>query len=109
MTESLEQELDHLDAARRTAALASLWRQAVEGLIALPEPGTSVNLHARSVLQRQSGPGHLSQWAAGIFPTTAAKNESFERLGRELTPAKEDQLRGLATTAAPNHILAKIR
>ena len=48
MTESLEQELDNLDPARRQAALASLWRQAGEGLIALPEPGTSVNLHAHT-------------------------------------------------------------
>jgi len=81
----------------------------VEGLIALPEPGTSVNLHARSVLQRQSGMGYLSQWAAATFTTTTAKNEFFEKLGRELTPAKEDQLRDLTATVAPSHILAKIR
>jgi hypothetical protein len=66
-------------------------------------------LYAHSVLQRQSGLGYLSQWAAGTFTMTAAKNEFFERLGRELTPAKEDQLRGLTATAAPSHILAKIR
>jgi hypothetical protein len=48
MTESLEQELDSLDPARRRTALASLWRQAGDGLIALPEPGSSVNLHAHT-------------------------------------------------------------
>jgi hypothetical protein len=65
--------------------------------------------YAHSVLQRQSGMGCLSQWAAATFTSTAAKNDFFERLGRELTPAKEDQLRGLTATVAPGHILAKIR
>jgi hypothetical protein len=53
--------------------------------------------------------GYLSQWAAATFTTTTAKNEFFEKLGRELTPAKEDQLRDLTATVAPSHILAKIR
>lgn len=65
--------------------------------------------YAHSVLQRQSAMGYLSHWAAGTFTSTAAKNDFFERLGRELTPAKEDQLRGLTATVAPSHILAKIR
>jgi hypothetical protein len=65
--------------------------------------------YAHSVLQRQSGMGYLSQWAAATFTTTTAKNEFFEKLGRELTPAKEDQLRDLTATVAPSHILAKIR
>ena len=89
--------------------------------------------YAHSVLQRQSGLGYLSPWAARAFPTLPAKNEFFERLGRELAPAKEnqlrvapfgvpasagpreldpakeDQLRGLTGTVAPSHILAMIQ
>ena len=64
--------------------------------------------YAHSVLQRQSGLGYLSPWAAKVFPTIPAKNEFFEKLGRELQPAKENQLRGLTSTVAPAHILANI-
>ncbi|MGA2556865.1 MAG: hypothetical protein ABSG04_11400 [Verrucomicrobiota bacterium] len=64
--------------------------------------------YAHSVLQRQSGLGYRSQWAATAFATIPAKNEFFERLGRELRPANEDRLRGLTATVAPGHILAQI-
>jgi len=48
MTDSLEQQLDSLDPARRRDALAALWRQAGDGRLTLPPPGTSVNLHAHT-------------------------------------------------------------
>jgi hypothetical protein len=64
--------------------------------------------YAHSVLQRQSGLGYLSPWAAETFPGVPAKNEFFEKLGRELKPEKEDQLRGLTDTSTPVQILAKI-
>ena len=64
--------------------------------------------YAHSVLQRQSGLGYLSRWAATAFATIPAKNEFFERLGRELRPANEDRLRGLTAAVAPGHILAQI-
>ena len=65
-------------------------------------------IHAHSVLQRQSGLGYLSAWAQKTFPAPAAKNEFFEKLGRELQPATEDRLRDLAAEATPAQILAKI-
>jgi hypothetical protein len=65
--------------------------------------------YAHSVLQRQSGLGYLSPWAAKAFPALPAKNDFFERLGRALEPAKENQLRGLTGTVAPGHILASIQ
>jgi len=64
--------------------------------------------YGHSVLQRQSGLGYLSAWARKTFPTVAAKNEFFEKLGRELQPANEDRLRGLAADATPAQVLAKI-
>jgi hypothetical protein len=64
--------------------------------------------YAHSVLQRQSGLGYLSQWAADTFTTLPAKNEFFEKLGRELQPGKEDQLRGLTAGVAPGQILSKV-
>jgi hypothetical protein len=66
-------------------------------------------VYAHSVLQRQSGMGYLSAWAAKAFPSIPAKNEFFEMLGRKLRPAQEDLLRGLTATVAPGHILAKIQ
>ena len=45
--------------------------------------------YAHSVLQRQSGLGYLSPWAAGAFRNVPAKNEFFEKLGRQLEPAKK--------------------
>jgi hypothetical protein len=65
--------------------------------------------YAHSVLQRQSGLGYLSAWAAKSFATLPAKNEFFEKLGRELAPEKEDQLRGLTGTVSPGAIFAKIK
>ena len=65
-------------------------------------------IHAHSVLQRQSGLGYLSAWAQKTFAAPAAKNEFFEKLGRELQPATEDRLRDLAAEATPAQILAKI-
>ena len=64
--------------------------------------------YAHSVLQRQSGLGYLSAWAQKTFSTVAAKNEFYEKLGRDLQPAHEDRLRGLAADATPAQVLAKI-
>jgi hypothetical protein len=66
-------------------------------------------VYAHSVLQRESGLGYLSEWAKKTFPTVAAKNDFFEKLGRALQPAAEDRLRGLARDATVPQILAKIR
>jgi len=66
-------------------------------------------VYAHSVLQRQSGLGYLSVWAKKTFATTAAKNEFFEKLGRELQPSTEERLRGLTAEATPAQILAKIQ
>ncbi len=65
-------------------------------------------VYAHSVLQRQSGLGYLSTWARKRFANVAAKNEFFEKLGRELTPEKEDRLGGLGAEVTANQILAKI-
>ena len=48
MTDSLEQQLDSFNAAERRQALLALWRQAESGKIALPTPGSDVNLHAHT-------------------------------------------------------------
>ncbi len=65
-------------------------------------------VYAHSVLQRESGLGYLSTWAKRHFPSVKAKNEFFEKLGRELQPAKEDQLRGLPPGVTPDKILGDI-
>jgi hypothetical protein len=65
-------------------------------------------LYAHSVLQRQSGLGFLSPWAGRTFGTAAARNEFFEKLGRELQPSKEERLHGLGAETSPEQILAAI-
>jgi len=65
-------------------------------------------VYAHSVLQRQCSLGYLSDWAKKTFPTVAAKNEFFEKLGRELPPAAEERLHGLSTDVTPEQILARI-
>jgi hypothetical protein len=65
-------------------------------------------VYAHSVLQRQSGLGYLSAWSKKSFPTVAAKNEFFEKLGRDLSPAREDRLANLTADATPAMILSKI-
>jgi hypothetical protein len=62
-------------------------------------------IYAHSVLQRVGGLGYLSSWAKATFKTVAAKNEFFEKLGRELQPAKEDALASVAVDATPKTIL----
>jgi hypothetical protein len=64
--------------------------------------------YAHSVLQQQSGLGYLSAWAQKTFSTVAAKNEFYEKLGRDLQPANEDRLRGLAANATADQVLEKI-
>lgn len=65
-------------------------------------------VYAHSVLQRQSGLGYLSAWARKTFPTTATKNEFYRKLGRDLSPAHEHRLHGLAADATPDQVLARI-
>jgi hypothetical protein len=43
-------------------------------------------LYAHTVLERRLTRGYLSDWAKETFPTVAAKNEFFAKLGRELAP-----------------------
>jgi hypothetical protein len=64
-------------------------------------------VYAHSVLQRESGLGYLSGWAKKSFAKTAAKNDFFEKLGRQLQPAVEDRLRGLPPDVTPENILAR--
>jgi hypothetical protein len=66
-------------------------------------------LYAHSVLQSQCGLGYVSQWAAETFTTLPAKNEFFESVGRGLRPEKEDQLRGLTSSAKAGDVLAIVR
>ncbi len=66
-------------------------------------------VYGHSVLQRESGLGYLSGWAKKNFNSAKAKNDFFEKLGRELQPAKEDRLRGLPADVTPEKILAAIR
>jgi hypothetical protein len=65
-------------------------------------------IYGHSVLQGQSGLGYLSPWAKRTFASVAARNDFFERLGRELQPASEVRLHGLTAEATLNQILAKI-
>jgi len=48
--------------------------------------------YAHSVLQRRAGRGYLSPWALEHFSSVAEKNDYFEKLGRELTPDREDTI-----------------
>jgi hypothetical protein len=66
-------------------------------------------VYAHSVLQRESELGYLSSWAAKQFHFVEAKNLFFEALGRVLTPASEDRLRGLSPSVTPADILATIQ
>jgi hypothetical protein len=65
-------------------------------------------VYAHSVLQRESGLGYLSDWAAATFTSVAAKNEFFETVGRRLEPADEGRLTELPADAAPEEILAAL-
>ena len=65
--------------------------------------------YAHSVLQRQCGLGYLSAWARKSFAAAQAKNDFFERLGRELQPTSEERLNGLTAQATPDQILARIK
>ena len=65
-------------------------------------------VYAHSALQRESGMGYLSDWAKKNFQTVSAKNDFFEKLGRELAPALEGRLRGLPSGVTPESIFAKV-
>jgi hypothetical protein len=52
--------------------------------------------------------GYLSPWAKKTFASVRAKNEFYERLGRDLQPASEDRFRGLTADATPDQILAML-
>jgi hypothetical protein len=65
-------------------------------------------IYGHSVMQRQSGLGYLSPWSKRAFAGVSAKNQFFERLGRELQPATEGRLRGLTAEATPDQVLARI-
>jgi hypothetical protein len=65
-------------------------------------------VYAHSVLQRESGLGYLSDWAKMNFKTVVAKNDFYEKLGRQLQPAQEDKLHGLPSDVTPENIFAKI-
>ena len=48
--------------------------------------------YAHSVLQRRHGRGYLSAWAQQKFAFVTDKNDYFEKLGRELTPDREETI-----------------
>ena len=66
-------------------------------------------VYAHSVLQRESGLGYLSGWAKKSFAGVTAKNDFFEKLGRQLQPAMEDRLRSLPPDVTPETIFARIK
>ncbi len=66
-------------------------------------------IYAHSVLQRGGGLGYLSGWAKENFKTVGAKNDFFEKLGRELQPDHEDRLNDMPSDVTPEQIFAKIR
>jgi hypothetical protein len=66
-------------------------------------------VYAQSVLQRESGLGYLRGWAKKSFAGVTAKNDFFEKLGRQLQPAMEDRLRGLPPDVTPETIFARIK
>jgi hypothetical protein len=65
-------------------------------------------LYAHSVLQRQSGLGFLSPWAGKSFAGPAARNDFYAEVGRLLHPKDEDRLRGLASDATPEKVMATV-
>ena len=65
-------------------------------------------VYAHSVLQRESGLGYLSGWAKKSFANVAAKNDFFEKLGRQLPPDGEELLRGLPPDVTPATLFAKM-
>ncbi|UCF14859.1 MAG: hypothetical protein JSW59_15730 [Phycisphaerales bacterium] len=65
-------------------------------------------VYAHSVLQRESGLGYTSRWAARNFDSVVDKNEFFEELGSLLQPGREDELSGLSDDVAARAILDKI-
>jgi hypothetical protein len=65
-------------------------------------------VYAHSVLQRESGLGYLSDWAKKSFANAAAKNDFFEKVGRELQPTAEDRLRALPSDVTPENVFARI-
>jgi hypothetical protein len=66
-------------------------------------------VYGHTVLQRGSGLGYLSPWARRSFAGVAAKNEFYERVGRELRPSDENKLVGLPAEATPERVLEQIR
>jgi hypothetical protein len=66
-------------------------------------------VYAHSVLQRESGLGYLSDWAKKSFSKTTAKNDFFEKLGRELQPSAEGRLRALPSDVTAETIFARIK
>ena len=65
-------------------------------------------VYAHSVLQRESGLGYLGGWAKKNFRSVKAKNDFFEKLGIELQPSAEDNLRDLPPNVTPEDIFARI-
>jgi hypothetical protein len=65
-------------------------------------------VYAHSVLQREGGLGYLSNWAKKSFADTAAKNDFFEKLGRQLQPAAEDRLRSVPFNVTPENVFVRI-
>jgi hypothetical protein len=65
-------------------------------------------IYAHSVLQCEGGLGYLSGWAKNNFKSAKAKNDFFEKLGRDLQPAKEVKLQDLSADVTPEEIFVKI-
>jgi hypothetical protein len=52
--------------------------------------------------------GYLSAWALRHFPERPERNAFYEKLGRELTPARETAFHQLNTKLGPDEVLALI-
>lgn len=65
-------------------------------------------VYAHSVLQRGSGKGYTSEWARRSLPKVTERNEFYQALGRDLTPAQEDVLVDLPERVTPEQILSRM-
>lgn len=65
-------------------------------------------VYGHTALQRHCGLGYLSNWSRERFASVADKNVFFEKLGRTLSPQKEDVLKSLPGNPSPSDVLAKV-
>jgi hypothetical protein len=65
-------------------------------------------VYAHSVLQRGSGLGYTSEWAAWALPDRGERNAFFAEVGRKLDPSREHLVAGMPAEVTPRHILKRV-